>query len=103
VIRTEPAAGTSRPKGSTITMVVSSGPQAKDVTVPLVTGLTEAQATQAIESRGLEVQVVDDPLDPDAPDSVAKDGRVLSQNPSSGAKAKTGDTVTIHVGFIPGD
>jgi serine/threonine-protein kinase len=103
VIRTEPAAGTSRPKGSTITLVVSSGKAPLDVTVPPLANLTEEQAIAALESRGLEAAVVDQDLDPDKPGDLAKDGKVLSQSPSPGSKAKTGDTVTITVGRIPGE
>src|SRR5205085_7237489 len=54
VIRTEPAEGTEAPKGSTVTIVVSTGkPQ---VTVPSIIGLSKDGADAAIKQSGLTPQ-----------------------------------------------
>ncbi|CAN5143884.1 Stk1 family PASTA domain-containing Ser/Thr kinase [soil metagenome] len=98
VIGTQPPAGTELVPGETVTLVVSSGPE--DVTVPPVEGLSEGPATQALENAGFEVQVEDQPLDPDDPQDAARDGRVLDQSPNANTQAAPGSTVTITVGRL---
>jgi serine/threonine protein kinase/beta-lactam-binding protein with PASTA domain len=96
VIRTNPPAGSSRPRGATITLVVSSGPEKQqNVPVPGVVGLSEASATQVLENDGFVVDVqeqeVINPVD---------DGRVISQSPNAGQNRPEGSTVTITVGAL---
>jgi serine/threonine-protein kinase len=91
VIRTEPGSGTKVDKGSTVTLVVSSGQS--QVTVPDVIGLTEDEATASLTSAGFKVKKQTQPVVSDA-----DDGRVLSQSPSAGSSADRGSTVTIVVG-----
>ncbi len=74
--------------GSTISIVVSKGPER--VTVPDVTGKSEAEATTELENLGLTV-TVNFQISPD-------EGFVLTQDPLPGAEAKKGDNVTIWVG-----
>ena len=94
VIRTEPGAGSQRTEGSTVTLVVSSGPEERDV--PGVVGLSESAATSALENAGFDVVVEDDETaDP------TKIGRVTDQDPAGGQSAAAGDTVTIFVGREP--
>jgi serine/threonine-protein kinase len=91
VIRTDPAAGTTQPKGSVITLVVSSGPAT--VTVPSVVGLSEANAINTLQSKGFVPNVVEqDTSDP------SEDGRVIDQSPEGNASAEEGSTVDITVG-----
>jgi serine/threonine-protein kinase len=98
VIRTEPGAGGTRPEGSTITLVVSSGPEVSDVTVPNVVGLSEDAATSVLEGKGLVVEVDEFPaLDE------SQEGKVISQSPTAGNTVETGDTVTITVSRVSGD
>jgi beta-lactam-binding protein with PASTA domain/tRNA A-37 threonylcarbamoyl transferase component Bud32 len=98
VIRTEPGAGSTRPEGSTITIVVSSGPEKTEVTVPNVVGLSEENATAVLEGKGLVVEVDEFPaLDE------SQDGKVMSQNPPANSKVESGDTVTITVFRVSGD
>ena len=97
VIRTSPAAGTQVDKGTTVTFVVSSGPEQKpDVAVPNVVGDTEAQAMAKLTGAGFTVvkneQTVFDPN---------KVGRVVSQSPSGGSTAPEGSQVAITVGVSP--
>jgi beta-lactam-binding protein with PASTA domain len=95
VIRTDPPANTSVDKGSTVTLVVSSGP--KQVTVPSVVGMTEQEATSTLQNQGFKVnsqsQSTTNPND---------NGRVLAQNPNGGTQADQGSTVTITVGKTSG-
>jgi serine/threonine-protein kinase len=91
VIRTEPAAGSQKAKGATVTLVGSSGSSAKDV--PNVVGLSPANAVSTLQNAGFKVNIDNqEVLDP------AKDGKVLSQSPSGTKTAPSGSTVTIVVG-----
>ncbi|HJR25822.1 MAG TPA: Stk1 family PASTA domain-containing Ser/Thr kinase [Acidimicrobiales bacterium] len=95
VIRTDPPAGASRPEGATITLVVSSGPQQQNKPVPGVVGLSEANATQVLESNGFVVDIQEQEVI--AP---TDDGRVVSQSPGPGSSRPEGSTVTITVGRL---
>ena len=90
VIRTNPAEGTPTPKGTTVTVVVSTGPA--EETVPSVEGLTEANAINTLNSRGFQAVVSDQT---EATSDASLDGRVFSQTPSANATATTGSVVTI--------
>jgi serine/threonine-protein kinase len=92
-IRTSPAAGTNVPRGSTVTLVVSSGP--RQVAVPNVVGLSAADARTALSGQGFAVAVAQQPS------SSGKAGNVLSQSPAAGAKAEPGTTVRIVVAQAP--
>jgi serine/threonine-protein kinase len=92
VISTDPAAGTSVEKGSTVTIIVSSG--VEQVAVPGVVGQTENNATSTLQGRGLDVRVETATLGAGDPNV----GRVTAQNPASGARVDRGSTVTITVG-----
>ena len=93
VIRTDPAAGTSVEKDTTVRVFVSSGPQ--QVSVPDVVGKTEAEAKKILTDAGFKVATSDrvavDPSD---------DGRVIDQDPDAGDKAPQGSTVTITIGRL---
>jgi serine/threonine-protein kinase len=81
------------PKGSTVTIVVSTGTQ--QVSVPNVVGRGAQTATGILESKGFRVREQSQPVtDP------AQDGKVQDQFPSSGTQANKGDTVTITVGQL---
>ena len=90
VIGTDPT-GTA-PKGSSINLLVSGGPD--QINVPTVTGQTEANATNAISAKGFDVSVKTSTVPPGDP-SV---GRVISQTPDGGTPADPGSAVTITVG-----
>ncbi|MFZ4583860.1 MAG: Stk1 family PASTA domain-containing Ser/Thr kinase [Acidimicrobiia bacterium] len=93
VIRTDPAANSEQPKGTTVRMFVSTGPA--QITLPNVVGSTTAQAQATLTQLGLQVQVVTVASQP------ANNGKVLAQSPTAGSRAKRGDTVTITVGQTP--
>jgi serine/threonine-protein kinase len=97
VVASDPPAGTSVAKGSTVTLSVSKGPATTQV--PDVTNQNQADATQILEGAGLTVAVVQDFVtDP------SQDGVVISQDPPAGADAQAGEVVTIHVGKLaPGN
>ncbi|MGD9705825.1 MAG: Stk1 family PASTA domain-containing Ser/Thr kinase [Acidimicrobiia bacterium] len=90
VIGTDPAAGQSADKGSTVKLIVSKGAELVDV--PPLIGVTENLARQALQDRELKarVQTVTVAFDDDSA------GKVVAQTPSSGQVPK-GSTVTITV------
>ncbi len=84
-----PSGGTA-PKGSTVEIDVSEGPQT--VTVPSVVGSDEGTATQTLGDAGFDVSVLERPtLDP------TEDGLVVDQDPAGGTEADPGQAVTIVV------
>jgi eukaryotic-like serine/threonine-protein kinase len=91
VIDTDPEPGTAAPRGSTVTIVVSTG--GEQTAVPSVVGLTEAEARALLEDAGFAVVTrtvsVFDP---------AEDGIVQRQSPAAGDETEAGSTVTILVG-----
>ena len=95
MIRTDPAAGSQKAKGGTITVVISSGPST--TTVPSVIGLSQANATSVLQNKGFKVNVVTQlTLDQ------SQDGKVIKESPSAGTDANGGSTVTITVGNFQG-
>ncbi|UZN03391.1 Stk1 family PASTA domain-containing Ser/Thr kinase [Cellulomonas sp. S1-8] len=89
--RTDPAEGESVEKETEVLLYISTGPS--EVTVPDVTGKTEAEAVAALEAAGLVVaparQREDSP-------TVPKD-RVTKTEPAANAAASSGATVTLFV------
>jgi len=86
VVGTEPEGGRTAPRGSTVRVVVSRGPQV--FPVPDVIGMREPQAKQVLQRAGFTVRVWALPGGP---------RRVLAQNPGRGSQVRTGGTVTISV------
>jgi serine/threonine-protein kinase len=78
-------------KGSTVEIEVSQGVEL--VSVPGVIGLSEADATAALQGSGFGVNVEDM-----VANSAEEDGRVLNQEPSEGGQVEPGSTITIYVG-----
>ncbi len=93
VISQDPGANRKADKGSTVTIVVSSGvPQAR---VPTVAGQSEKDARKTLEDRGFTVDVADVlVVDP------SQDGIVQETDPPAGSNVPQGSTVTIAVGRL---
>lgn len=83
----DPVAGTVVKESDTVSVVISNGKG--NIDVPGVVGKSESEAVSTLNDEGFK---------PDKTysysDSVAA-GDVISQNPTSGSKAKKGDTVTL--------
>jgi serine/threonine-protein kinase len=90
VVSQNPTPGSSEPKGSSVTLQVSSGPPS--VSVPTVVGESAQEATSDLEAAGF--QVVQQYMSTDA----SQDGIVQEQNPDGGTQATKGTTVTIVIG-----
>jgi serine/threonine-protein kinase len=94
VIEQDPAGAAQAPKGSSVTIVVSTGPA--QVTVPDLTGLSQAAAVAQIQALGLVESVQTE--HGAAPADV---GNVVDQDPPAGTTVNKGSTVTIWVGASP--
>ncbi len=88
VIKTEPAGNTKAPKGSKIVVTVSNGSEKKEVEVPNLSGLTEAQARDSLTSKKLSAGNVSH----EHSDTVAA-GMVISQNPARSTSVMEGTAV----------
>ncbi len=88
VVKTEPAGGSVATHGSTVTLLVSSGP--KLVKVPVLVDKQRRLAVQEIRARGLVPEVGEE-------ESNSAVGRVLRQSPSAGKELEPGSTVQIVV------
>lgn len=86
VVSTTPAAGDSVPRGDTVTVNVSKGPQM--VVVPDVTGDSVSKATAALQAAGLAVGNVYGP---------PRGGRVFATDPSAGTSVVVGTAVNLYV------
>ncbi len=95
VIETNPAAGTEVGLGSTVTMIVSTGPST--VPVPDVVGQAAADAQAALEAEGFVVTTSEEASDD------AEEGLVLSTNPVAGTEVAPGTTVDMAVSTGPED
>ncbi len=91
VISTTPGPNTPAPKGSTVIIVISTGPQL--TTVKDVTGEPLAMAQADLNSQGFHTFVSYTPVsDP------ANVGKVISQDPIGGSQRQKGTTVVLTVG-----
>lgn len=91
VVDQEPGGNSTAPKGSTVTLYISKGPET--TAVPSVEGLDRGTAVATIRNSGFRARV----LERDTDDPTLR-GLVLGQDPEGGAQAKPGATVTITVG-----
>lgn len=92
VITSNPAPNTFVDRGSTVTLIVSSGPE--QVAVPSLLDLTEGQALNRLAQAGLQgVRTVED-----LPAGDARDGLVIRQDPAPNGQADRGSTVQYVIG-----
>jgi eukaryotic-like serine/threonine-protein kinase len=92
VLSQSPSPPATLPAGGKVNLVVAQAP--KEVAVPHVEGKTEVAAANALEKAGFAVKTITEPTS-----EASKVGHVLKQNPSAGAKARKGATVTIWIGM----
>src|ERR687887_376949 len=91
VLAQDPHSAASAPKGSTITLTVSKGPQTTQV--PDVTTYDADTAQSTLEQSGFKVKVMKQPTNDPSQENV-----VLDQKPAPNTQANPGSTVTIFVG-----
>jgi beta-lactam-binding protein with PASTA domain len=88
VIEQDPSAGVNAQPGSTVTIVVSTGPAS--VAVPDVVGDTQATAVNALTAAGFKSRIA-------FQTGGGTVGTVVAQSPAAGTKAASGSTVVITV------
>jgi beta-lactam-binding protein with PASTA domain/tRNA A-37 threonylcarbamoyl transferase component Bud32 len=90
VISTDPEANTEVDEHTSVKVAVSSGPE--QVEVPDLSDMDRDEATEKLKDAGLEIEIGD-------PKDVAgkKAGAVVGQDPSAGASAEAGDSVTVNL------
>ncbi len=91
VIGQDPGGGSRLKRGTTITIIVSTG--AGSVIVPSVIGQTEVAAAANLTGRGLNVSIQTETTEDES-----EDGRVIDQAPGGGTRVIMGEQVTIVVG-----
>jgi len=94
VIGTEPPAGTVDRQGSTVTVLVSSGPTL--ITVPDLSGESLSSAQTAIADAGLANGTVTR-----QPSSSQSPGNVLSQEPKAGSEVRANTKISLVVAEAP--
>jgi serine/threonine-protein kinase len=90
VLSSDPGAGTSVAKSSTVDLVVSAGPNVPIVTVPPVKGQPLAQAISALQGVGLSYTLHQVPSNQPV-------GTVLDQSPAGGSRVKQTTKVILTV------
>ncbi len=93
VLAASPSPGTKVPKGSSVTLTVSSGPA--DVRVPPLVGLSSTQASNVLGQAGLNLGNISQAPSP------SNAGLVISSSPSVGTSVKPGSSVDIVVSSGP--
>ena len=91
VVKTSPAAGSSRKKGSTIKLYISSGEGT--ILIEDYKGKNYLEVKGALTSRGLNVDVKSEVVSES--DSEYNDGDIIAQSVEPGEKLTTGDTITL--------
>ena len=92
VISTNPAYGLSEPRGSTVSIVYSTGPKPVAMKlVPSVVGQTRGPAIAALRAAGFKVAVIA------GQSATAAANTVVSQTPQGNTNQPVGSTVTISV------
>jgi serine/threonine-protein kinase len=89
VISSDPASGASVNKGSTVTLVISGGPDT--VTVPNVVGLSEDRARSTLEQAGFTS------VNSRQTDSLESEGTVVAVDPAEGKQAARNTPITLQV------
>lgn len=91
VISQSPKPNASMIKGTSVSVVVSSG--AEEFTLPNVLGDARLYATNFLTQRGLNVETVEQPSD-------GLPGLVLSSSPAPESKVRTGDSVLLRISSV---
>ena len=97
VVKTSPLAGTTRKKGSTIKIYISTG----DATIEIedYTGKNYLEIKGSLEARGLVVNTEEEVIE-DTDENKFKDGDVVSQSIEAGESLKKGENITLFIAKV---
>lgn len=90
IVSTDPVGGSTAKYGSTVTMIVSLGPEMQDVIVPQLVGMTKEEAEKALIEKNL-VPVIEEK------DSTAPVGEVVAQSINHMEVVQPDTEITIYV------
>jgi beta-lactam-binding protein with PASTA domain len=93
VLGSDPAFGKKADEGSTVVLIVSSGPG--EVTVPTVEGFSESRAQKALAKVGFKVEIKE------RSSTAVEKGRVIRTSPPGGTNAPYGERVVVIVSSGP--
>lgn len=93
VVKTYPEEGSEIPKGSKVTIYISTG--AELVTVPNLIGKYLYQANQILEKEGLKLGEVEKVISAEYPEN-----KIIDQNPKPGVRVKKGSSVNIKIATV---
>lgn len=91
VIKTNPQSGVSRKKGTTITLVISTG--VNGVTLENYVGMNYFEIKGKLEAYGLKVVVEEKDVEQNE-EKIVEENEILEQRPIAGTKLVEGDTIT---------
>ena len=92
VVEQSPKGGKSVDYGSTVTLIISKGPEIKQVSVPSLIGRSQQEARALLKEQGLRTGSVKKEYS----DRYAQ-GIVISQDPGKGSKVEEGTTVNLTI------
>ncbi len=92
VVKTNPASGSKRTKGTEITLYVSIGDT--KITIEKYIGKNYLEIKGALEAKGLQVLIEKRDVEEN---STAKDGEIIDQSAKEGDKLSVGDTITLYI------
>lgn len=92
VIETDPKSGLKRRKGTTITLIVSTGKE--KIELEDYTGKNALEIKGSLEAQGFTVNI--EPKDVDDKKN-SEENIIISQEPKAGTEVKEGDTITLYV------
>ncbi len=95
VVRTEPARATVVAEKSEIVVYVSTGKENKEIKIPNVVGMSEADAKREIENAKLKIST--QTRDVSVDEKYYPKDCVISQEPGSGSSAPEGSSVTVYI------
>jgi beta-lactam-binding protein with PASTA domain len=96
VVASDPPAGALAVRGSTVRLLISSGPPLFQIAMPRLTGKSREQAADLLSRLGLEIEEVREELRPDLPA-----GLILDQHPRPGAQVGPLHTIAVTVSTRP--
>lgn len=97
IVSTDPIAGAPLEKGQTVTIYVSKGPENQKVLMPLLIGMDEDQAREAVDQVGLEIGSVITVA------SNEPEGKVIYQSIKEYREVEPGDVVYLQISDGSGD
>ena len=92
VVNTDPPPQTKVRRGSTVNLLISSGPPRFEISMPRLTGMSRQQAAAALQRLGLQIAEVRQQVQPTAPAGV-----IIDQSPAAGVRIDPLNSIIVTV------